>query len=431
MPEHRLLLRSHLGVDFTRFENYVKHGGMTQARRAFARHDASDYLAPDAIVDEVKKAALRGRGGAGFAAGVKWGFLPKDRSKPRYLVINGDEGEPGTFKDRYFLEDDPFRLLEGCILTCKALGVHTCYIYIRGEFHKGIRRTAGAIDQLRAVGWLGKDIQKSGFDLEIWTHTGAGAYVCGEETALLESLEGNAGRPRLKPPFPAVVGLFGCPTIINNVETIANVPIITEMGGAAFLALGGPNNGGTKIFGVSGHVKRPGLFEIDLAKVTMRELIYDYAGGVLGDKPLKAVIPGGSSCPIMTPDEIDIALDFDSLKQVGTVFGTAGAIVMAEGTCLLKVLKRISRFYEHESCGQCTPCREGTGWIARIVDQIEAGNGRPEMIDLIWDAASAMEGNTICALADAAAWPVKSVIKKFRGEFDEHVRLGRCPHGPG
>ena len=382
----------------------------------------------DAIIDEVKKANLRGRGGAGFPAGVKWTFLPKGLDKPRYLAVNADESEPGTFKDRYWLEKDPHQLIEGIILACYAMDIHTCYIYTRGEFYRQLQVTDAAIDQATKRGFVGKNILGTGFDLDIYTHLGAGAYICGEETAMLESLEGKPGRPRMKPPFPAVSGLWGCPTIINNVETIVNVPVILELGSEKYNALGTEKNGGTKVFCVSGHVKKPGLYELPLG-TNLKELIYEHCGGILDDRQLKGVIPGGSSCPVITADEIDIPADFDSLKRVGSMLGTAGVIVIAEPTCMVQAILRFSHFYAHESCGQCTPCREGTGWVERIMRTIENGDGRPEHLEMLLDICGQMEGNTICALADAAAWPVQGLLKKFLPEVKAHIDLGRCPYG--
>ena len=379
------------------------------------------------IVEEVKKANLRGRGGAGFPAGVKWGFLPKN-DKTRYLAVNADESEPGTFKDRYWLQHDPHPLIEGILLTCYALDIHTCYIYVRGEFWRPAENLDRGVQAAYKKGYLGKNILGTGFDLDVYVHVGAGAYICGEETGMLESIEGKPGKPRLKPPFPAVAGLWGCPTIINNVETIVNVPLILEIGGDKFLSLGTPKNGGTKVFGISGHVKKPGIYELPLG-VNLKEVIYDHCGGILDDRQLKGVIPGGSSVPIITPDEIDIPLDFDSLKKVGSMLGTAGAIVIAEPTCILQCLIRLSTFYAAESCGQCTPCREGTGWTDRILRGIEAGHGKMEQLGMLLDVVGQMEGNTICALADAAAWPVQGVLKKFLPEVKAHIELGRCPYG--
>ena len=409
-------------TDFTKIENAVAAGDYSRLR-TWLRNDKKET-----IVNEVKTAVLRGRGGAGFPAGLKWSFVPKNTGKPHYLVVNADEGEPGTFKDRYWLEDNPHPLLEGCILACYALDIHTCYIYLRGEFIKAGHVLDQAIAEAKKRGFLGKNVLGSGFDLEIHTHLGAGAYICGEETALLESLEGKPGQPRLKPPFPAVVGLFDCPTVINNVETIVNVPIILEHGGEEFLSWGSEKNGGTKVFCVSGHVKKPGLFEFALGQVTMRELIYDHCGGTLDDRPIKAVVPGGASCPVITGDELDVALDFDALKSVGSMLGTAGVIVIAEPTCIVRSILRFASFYAHESCGQCTPCREGCGWLERILRHIEEGRGRPEHPEMLLDVCNQIEGNTICAHGDAAAWPIQGMLKKFMPEIMAHIENGCCPY---
>ena len=358
---------------------------------------------------------------------MKWGFVPKDTGKPKYMVVNADEGEPGTFKDRYFLERDPFPLLEGTMIAAYAIGAHRAYIYVRGEFVKQIGIVEQAIDQLRNEGYLGESCMGTGYALDIFVHPGAGAYVCGEETALLESIEGKPGRPRNRPPFPAVEGLFGCPTIINNVETMACVSLVFKYGAEEFVKMGLPKDGGPKLFGVSGHVKRPGLYEAPMG-TPLRKIIYEFAGGTLDDRPIKGVIPGGSSTPVLTAEEIDVNMDFDSLRTIGSMFGTGAVTVFTEGTCPVAVLERISHFYAHESCGQCTPCREGTGWLYRMVRSIEAGEGRPKDPDLLLDAAANIMGNTICALGDAAAMPVQSFVKKFREDFEQHVKLGRCPY---
>ncbi|MBR56717.1 MAG: NADH-quinone oxidoreductase subunit F [Myxococcales bacterium] len=415
-PGTNCLLRDGDGNDYTDLKVYQKAGGYAKLKERLT-------MSRDDLREEVVKANLRGRGGAGFPAGVKWGFLPKDTDKPVYLVINADEGEPGTFKDRYFLQKDPHRLLEGCILSSYAIRSNACYIYTRGEFYDEIQTIDKAIADLYEAGLLGKNILGTGYDLDIYQHPGAGAYICGEETALLESLEGKAGQPRMKPPFPAIVGLFGCPTIVNNVETIAAVPVILDMGGDNFAALGTERNGGTKLFGISGHVKKPGLYELPMG-FNMKKFIYEVAGGTLDDRPLKAVIPGGSSCPMLTPDEIDIAMDFDSLKTVGSMLGTGGAIVICEPTSMIDVILRISRFYSHESCGQCTPCREGTGWLYRLIKGFKDGTARPGDIDTLYNAAEHIDGHTICALGPAAAWPVQSVVRKFRHEFEAAIQNG-------
>jgi NADH-quinone oxidoreductase subunit F len=402
-------------------ETYRQDGGYRALDKALG-------MEPAAIVDEVKKSNLRGRGGAGFATGLKWTFLPKD-VRPRYLTINADESEPGTFKDRYIIEHDPHMLIEGIAITCWALDIHRCYIYIRGEFPKQATILEKALDDARAAGIIGaKLLGKKDFDLEIWVHRGAGAYICGEESALLESLEGKKGYPRLKPPFPAVVGLWGKPTIINNVETIANIPWIVENGGGAFAALGSGKTGGTRLFGVSGHVNRPGVYEKPAA-YNLKKLILEDCGGIPGGRKIKAVIPGGSSSPVLRGDEIDISLEVDAVKAAGSMSGSGGIIVFDESACMVRALARIAKFYSEESCGQCTPCREGTAWMEGILEKIEAGHGAPSDVERLEQLAGNIGGNTICALGDAAAMPVQSFVKKFRDEFVRHVTERRCPYG--
>ena len=380
-------------------------------------------MKPEDVIDEVSKANLRGLGGAGFPAGRKWSFVPKGSNKPRYLVVNADEGEPGTFKDRYIMERDPHALLEGMILAAYAIGSHKAYVYIRGEYFRSAKRLQRAIDEAYSQGWLGKDIQGTGFDLDVVVHRGAGAYICGEETALLTSLEGGKGFPRLKPPFPAISGLFACPTIVNNVETLACVPFIMRYGAERFAAIGTAKQGGTRLFCVSGHVVRPGVYEEPVG-VTLRELI-EKAGGVRDGNKLKAVIPGGISAKILTSDEIDVGMDFDSLMAAGSMAGSGGVIVMDETTSIVEALDWAAKFFADESCGQCSPCREGTGWVHRILGRILDGNGSVQDLDDLLGIAGDMEGNTICVFADAAAWPVQSYIAKFRDEFEEFIRSGR------
>ncbi len=407
-------------------ESYRADGGYRALDKALG-------MEPAAIIDEVKKSNLRGRGGAGFATGLKWTFLPKD-ARPRYLTVNADESEPGTFKDRYIIEHDPHMLIEGIAITCYALDIHRCYIYIRGEFVKQARILEKALEEARQAGIIGpRLLGKKDFDLEVWVHRGAGAYICGEETALLESLEGKKGYPRLKPPFPAVVGLWGKPTIINNVETVSNVPWIIENGGAAFAALGVGKSGGTRLFGVSGHVNRPGVYEKPVS-YSLKKLIMEDAGGILGGRNVKAVIPGGSSSPVLRADEIDISLEFDAVKAAGSMSGSGGVIVFDDSTCMVRVLSRISKFYAEESCGQCTPCREGTSWMEAIADNIEHGRGTVADVDKLAHIAGNIGGNTICPLGDAAAMPVQSFVKKFRDEFLKHVHDRGCSfrdHGWG
>ncbi|MBM2836942.1 MAG: nuoF [candidate division NC10 bacterium] len=373
-------------------------------------------------------ANLRGLGGAGFPTARKWSFIPKASPKPKYLVVNADEGEPGTFKDRYILERDPHALLEGMMIAAYAIGSHKAYVYIRGEYFRSAQRFSRAVEEAYAHGWLGKNIQESGFDLDVVIHRGAGAYICGEETALLTSLEGGKGFPKLKPPFPAISGLFQCPTIVNNVETLACVPFILREGAERFAGLGTPKQGGTRLFSLCGHVNRPGVYEAPVG-VTLRELIDNYAEGVRGGRKLKAVVPGGISAKVLTADEIDVRMDFDSLMTAGTMAGSGGVIVMDETTCMVDALQSAAKFFAHESCGQCSPCREGTGWVYRIIRRITEGKGRPQDLDELLGIAGDMEGKTICVFADAAAWPVQSYITKFRAEFEEHIRTGRCVRG--
>ena len=401
----------------TWLEAYVSDGGYVAARKALTS------MTPAEVIDEVTRAKLRGLGGAGFPAGRKWSFVPKETAKPKYLVVNADEGEPGTFKDRYIMERDPHALLEGMIISAYAIGSHKAYVYIRGEYFRSAKRLQRAIDEACSHGWLGKNIQGTGFDLDVVIHRGAGAYICGEETALLTSLEGGKGFPRLKPPFPAISGLFASPTIVNNVETLACVPFILRHGAERFAEIGTENQGGTRLFCVSGHVVRPGVYEAPVS-VTLRELI-ESAGGVRAGNKLKAVIPGGISAKILTADEIDVAMDFDSLMAAGSMAGSGGVIVMDETTCMVQALESAARFFADESCGQCSPCREGTGWVHRILRRIVEGRGSVRDLDELLAIAGDMEGNTICVFADAAAWPVQSYIQKFRHEFEEYIRTGR------
>ena len=403
------------------WDTYVADGGYLAARKAFS-------MTPAEIIDEVSRSNLRGLGGAGFPTAKKWSFIPKGSTKPKYLVVNADEGEPGTFKDRYILERDPHALLEGMMIAAYAIGSHKAYVYVRGEYFRPARRFSRAVEEAYARGWLGRNIQGSGFDLDVVIHRGAGAYICGEETALLTSLEGGKGFPRLKPPFPAISGLFQCPTIVNNVETLACVPFILREGAEHFAGLGTLKQGGTRLFSVCGHVNRPGLYEAPVG-VTLRELIDNYAQGVRGGRKLKAVIPGGISAKVLTAEEIDVNMDFDSLMAAGTMAGSGGVIVMDETTCMLEALQSAAKFFAHESCGQCSPCREGTGWIHRIMRRLSEGGGRLQDLDDLLAIARDMEGKTICVFADAAAWPVQSYITKFRAEFEEHIRTGRCARG--
>ncbi len=392
---------------------YLKNEGYQAVKKALSG------MKPENILEEVKAANLRGRGGAGFPAGVKWGFVPKV-DKPKYLCVNADEGEPGTFKDRYIMSHNPHLLLEGIIISSFCVGIHAAYIYIRGEYESIALRLEQAISEANGKGFLGKNILDSGFDLDVFVHRGAGAYICGEETALLESLEGKRGHPRLKPPFPASVGLFQCPTVINNVETISNIPSIILNGADWFCKQGLPKDGGTRIFGVSGMVKNPGTYELPMG-TSLKDIIFKHAGGMKEGKELKAAIPGGMSAPILKADEIDIQMDFDSLVNANSMLGSAAIIVIDKDTSILDVLKLVTKFYSHESCGQCTPCRVGTSWINKTVKRLVEGNGKKEDIDNIERVASNILGKTLCPMGDAAAMPILSITQKFRKELESYV----------
>jgi len=419
-----ILLRHEEVPNLRQLAVYESDGGYAAWKKALGE------LQPDQLVETVKASGLRGRGGAGFPTGLKWSFLPKDNPKPRYLCVNADESEPGTFKDRQIIEHNPHLLLEGSMIAAYAIRCHTAYIYIRGEFAFGAKVLEEAIREAYAAGHLGKNIHGSGFDFDIYVHRGAGAYICGEETGLIESLEGKRAYPRVKPPFPATYGLFGCPTIVNNVETLACVPMIVSRGAEWFKSIGPEKGPGPKLFCISGHVEKPGVYELPMG-TPLREIIYEHAGGVRGGKQLKAVIPGGFSVPLFTPDQLDVKMDFDSVQAAGSLLGSCGIIVMDEDTCMVRALEVIARFYHHESCGQCTPCREGTGWLHRLLKQLEHGGAERRDVDLLMQVADNMMGNTVCVLADAAAMPVKSFVGKFRHEFEEHLAHGRCPLGMG
>jgi NADH-quinone oxidoreductase subunit F len=377
----------------------------------------------DWIVNEVKNSGLRGRGGAGFPTGVKWSFMPKESTRPTYLVVNADESEPGTCKDRDIIRHDPQKLVEGCLLASVGMGVHHCYIYIRGEFYNEARHLQAAIDEAYAAGLIGKNACGSGYDFELYLHRGAGAYICGEETALLESLEGKKGQPRLKPPFPAAVGLYGCPTTVNNVETIAVVPTILRRGASWFASFGRPKNEGTKVYCISGHVEKPCNVE-EAMGIPLKELIERYAGGVRGGwDNLLGIIPGGSSVPVIPKSVCDtVLMDFDALRDVKSGLGTAAVIVMDKSTDIVKAIARLSQFYKHESCGQCTPCREGAGWMWRVMERMVKGEAEVAEIDMLLDVSFEIEGHTICALGDAAAWPVQGLIRHFRPEMERRIR---------
>ncbi|WP_297482316.1 NADH-quinone oxidoreductase subunit NuoF [Ferrovum sp.] len=401
-------------------EHYLQRGGYEALRKILTMP-----MTPEQVIDEVKKSVLRGRGGAGFPTGLKWTFMPKNYVGEKYVVCNSDEGEPGTFKDRDILRYNPHALIEGMIIAGYAMGATRGYNYIHGEIWDVYQRCEEAIDQARAAGFLGSDILGSKFSFDLFNHHGYGAYICGEETALLESLEGKKGQPRYKPPFPATYGLYGKPTTINNTETFACVPWIIRHGGEAFLQLGKPNNGGTKIFSVSGHVTRPGNYEVPLG--TSFASLLEMAGGMRGGRKIKAVIPGGSSMPVLPGDTMmQLDMDYDSISKAGSMLGSGAVIVMDQTTCMVRALERLSLFYHEESCGQCTPCREGTGWLYRIIHRIEHGQGRQDDLDLLHSLSNNIQGRTICALGDAAAMPVRSFVTHFRDEFEYHVTHRRC-----
>jgi NADH-quinone oxidoreductase subunit F len=375
------------------------------------------------ITNEVKNSGLRGRGGAGFPTGVKWSFMPKESARPTYLVVNADESEPGTCKDRDIIRHDPHKLVEGCLLASAGMGAHHCYIYIRGEFYNEAQRLQAAIDEAYAAGLIGKNACGSGYDFELYLHRGAGAYICGEETALLESLEGKKGMPRLKPPFPAAVGLYGCPTTVNNVETIAVAPTILRRGASWFAGIGRPKNEGTKVYCISGHVEKPCNVE-EAMGIPLKELLERHAGGVRGGwDNLLGVIPGGSSVPVIPKSVCEtVLMDFDALRDAKSGLGTAAVIVMDRSTDIIKAIARLSKFYKHESCGQCTPCREGAGWMWRVMERMVKGNASVEEIDMLLEVSYEIEGHTICALGDAAAWPVQGLIRHFRPEMETRIR---------
>ena len=425
MSKKLLLDKAHI-ENIRLYDVYRQQGGYAAAEKAFR-------MTPQEIVDDVKKSGLRGRGGAGFPTGMKWSFLAKPEGVPRYLVCNADESEPGTFKDRYLMEFLPHLLIEGLIISSFALGSNSTYIYIRGEYAWIVDILEQAIAEAKNAGWLGKNILGSGFDCEIYVHRGAGAYICGEETALLESLEGKRGNPRIKPPFPAVKGLYDCPTVVNNVETLAAVVPIINIGGEEYVKIGVGKSTGTKLISACGNINKPGVYEIDMT-ISVEEFIYsdEYCGGIANGKKLKACIPGGSSVPILPANLLLTTakgekrmMNYESLAhggfQSGTMMGSGGFIVLDEDQCVVRHTLTLARFYRHESCGQCSPCREGTGWMEKILHNIEYGKGKMSDIDLLWDIQSKIEGNTICPLGDAAAWPVAAAIRHFRDEFEWHI----------
>jgi len=409
------------GADWRSLDAYCNAGGYQAATRALRE------MTPEAVIEEVKASGLRGRGGAGFGAGQKWGFLPKrGGAKPSYIACNADESEPATFKDRQIMERNPHLLLEGLVITGHAIGARAAYVYIRGEYVSAYRILTAAIEEAHAAGYLGARHFGSDRDFDVHLMRGAGAYICGEETGMIESAEGKKGQPRKRPPFPAIYGLWGCPTTVNNVETISHVPAIIGRGAAWFKTIGTPASTGNALFGVSGHVNRPGVYELPLG-TKLRDIIYEHAGGIRQGRRLKAIIPGGVSMPVLAAEQVDVAMDHESLKQAGTLLGTGGIVVMDETACMVRAAIVIARFFRHESCGQCTQCREGTAWLYRLLCRLEAGEGREDDLRTIESVGSYMEGQTICALSDAAAWAATGFLRRFRSEFEAHVRERHCP----
>ncbi len=413
-PLETMVISKRFGLENSeKLDTYLAHDGF----KAFLK---ARQMTPEQIVDEVKASALRGRGGAGFPTGLKWSFVPRTSPKPKYIVINADESEPGTCKDRLLMEYDPHQLIEGILIAGLAMDAHKGYLYIRGEYRFIIDLMDKAIAEAYAKGYLGKNIAGTGFDFDLYTHSGAGAYECGEETALLDSLEGKRGIPRMKPPFPAVAGAWASPTLLNNVETFSAIPAIIRDGGAAFAALGTPKNGGTRLVCISGHVNKPGVYELPLG-FNMMKAINEVAGGIPGGKKLKAVVPGGSSCPLLTADECDIPMDYDTLAKIGSMLGSGGMVVLDETTDMVKFALRIMRFYAHESCGWCIPCREGTTWLRKVLQRFDDGGGMKSDIPLIGELSKNMLGRTFCALGDAAAMPTMSIIQKFSADFEKRL----------
>ncbi len=425
MPKYELILFKNMAQPGYKgsLEEYRETGGYTALEKVLKD------ISPAEVIDEVKKSGLRGRGGAGFPTGLKWSFIPKDQVGPRYLCCNADESEPGTYKDRQLMERDPHQMLEGMAICCYAIGAQRAYIYIRGEFDLGAEILERAIDEAYKAKVIGKDIFGSGFNLDISVHRGAGAYICGEETALLESIEGKRGKPRIKPPFPAIHGLYQEPTVINNVETLANVPHIINRGAEWFASIGVGKSTGTRIFSVSGHVKKPGNYEVPMG-VTLREMIYEFAGGVRGDKQLKAFIPGGASAPMMKPEHLDTPMDFESVAAAGSMLGSGAITVMDEDTCIVWAATNLMEFFHHESCGQCTPCREGSAWVLQILYRIEQGHGRAGDVDQLEYLCKHIEGKTVCAFGEAEIGPILSSINHFRAEYEQHIEEKGCPFHP-
>ncbi len=416
----KLLLRNIDTPDSHRLPVYKSRGGYRSWEKVLRQ------MRPAQLTDEVKASGLRGRGGAGFPTGMKWSFVPRESPKPKYLVCNADESEPGTFKDRLLIEKDPHALIEGTLIAAYAIESHTAFIYIRGELAAGATILEKAVDEAAAAGYIGKNILGTGFDLDLIVHRGAGAYICGEETALLSSLEGGRGWPKVKPPFPATHGLFGCPTVVNNVETLAALPWIIEKGAPAYAAMGTEKSKGTKLFSVSGHIAKPGVYELEMG-YPFKKFLEEDCGGVPNGRKLKGVIPGGGSMPVLRADELEgVNLDYESIQAAGSLLGSGGVIVMDETTCMVRAAWNIARFYAHESCGQCSPCREGCHWMEKIFHRIENGKGESGDLDLILNVSSNIMGNTICPFGDAAAMPAAAFIRKYRQEFDEHIAQKKC-----
>ena len=418
-PDEVLVVGSKFGQGAAEIDTYIELGGYEQARKCIA-------LGAEGIINEMKASNLRGRGGAGFPTGMKWSFVPKQSAKPKYVLVNGDESEPGTCKDRLIFEHDPHSIIEGVIIAGIAINAAMGFIYLRGEYRYLLKIMEKAIAEAYAKGFLGKNIFGSGIDFEVRSHTGAGAYEVGEESALMESLEGKRGIPRIRPPFPAVVGLYGGPTIINNAETIATVPHIFRLGGAEYAKLGTERNGGTRLFCLSGHVERPGVYELPMG-YNLKKAIYEVGGGIANGRKLKAVVPGGSSTPCLLPDEIDIGLDFDQVGKAGSMLGSGGVVAIDDQTCMVEFALRTMKFYQHESCGWCIPCREGTDWLKKTLTRFHAGGGEARDIDNIRYLAENMMGRTFCPLGDAAAMPTIAFVKKFRHEFEDHLNGRPCP----
>jgi NADH-quinone oxidoreductase subunit F len=406
-------------LDSEKISTYLMHGGYETARLALLEYT------PESLIDLIKRSGLRGRGGAGFPAGVKWGFMPKDPRVQKYVAVNTDEGEPGTFKDRQIVERDPHQIIEGILITSFAVGASKAYVYIRGEFFLGVKRWIKAIADAYEHGFLGKDIFGSGFELDISVHRGAGAYICGEETAMIESLEGKRGNPRMKPPYPAQVGLFGEPTLVHNIETLACIKHIVQRGADWFASIGTTESKGPKIFSVSGHVTRPGNYELPLG-TSLKEIIFEHAGGIRDGKKLKAVIPGGASTPMLTAEQVDIPMAFETLEKAGSQLGTGAIIVMNEDTCMVEAARRISKFFAHESCGRCVPCRVGSIRLYEALDRIERGKGRPDDIDRALYLSQNIDGSTFCPMGAALVNPARSTIQKFREEYEYHIQNKRC-----